>query len=337
MAAKEVGSVPRRVKNAARDRYFGGCGQIEPWDRKEVEPLMGVDGHPRPVHLVLSTALPRSPARDRFRRASRMEIHRSTSAGAEFPDQELRDISGNVGLARGRSRMSAGVAGNWWAIGLRSAAAILSQSPFYRCHHRLSHRSCCCSRPTSPRTAHFAILAGMRGARSGYRWPMLILEGSVNLTAAAAVLAWAGGRRRSTGSDSLRLGDDCGRGAARGSTPTFPERGSLNPCGGRSRVGRLGCLGGDPRRQRHADNGTVAGRLCADLWRDPRGARRPLATRDNASRLGAPPAARGGVNRSELCPAPASRMSKLDPMLRGWHGRCVRRPCCDTICGPPGR
>jgi uncharacterized membrane protein HdeD (DUF308 family) len=36
----------------------------------------------------------------------------------------------------------------------------------------------------------FAILAGMRAARWGYRWPMLILEGSVNLAAAAAVLIW---------------------------------------------------------------------------------------------------------------------------------------------------
>ena len=36
----------------------------------------------------------------------------------------------------------------------------------------------------------FAILAGMRAARWGYRWPMLILEGWVNLAAAAAVLVW---------------------------------------------------------------------------------------------------------------------------------------------------
>jgi uncharacterized membrane protein HdeD (DUF308 family) len=36
----------------------------------------------------------------------------------------------------------------------------------------------------------FAILAGMRAPRWGSRWPMLILEGSVNLAAAAAVLVW---------------------------------------------------------------------------------------------------------------------------------------------------
>src|SRR5207253_3440348 len=47
----------------------------------------GVDGHPRPVHLVLSAALPRPPERDRFCRAPRLAVCRSTSAGAEFPDQ----------------------------------------------------------------------------------------------------------------------------------------------------------------------------------------------------------------------------------------------------------
>jgi uncharacterized membrane protein HdeD (DUF308 family) len=36
----------------------------------------------------------------------------------------------------------------------------------------------------------FAILAGMRAPRWGYRWPMLIFEGSVNFAAAAAVLVW---------------------------------------------------------------------------------------------------------------------------------------------------
>ena len=34
----------------------------------------------------------------------------------------------------------------------------------------------------------FAVLAGTRAPRWGYRWPMLIFEGSVNLAAAAAVL-----------------------------------------------------------------------------------------------------------------------------------------------------
>jgi uncharacterized membrane protein HdeD (DUF308 family) len=57
--------------------------------------------------------------------------------------------------------MSADVARNWWVIGLRGAAAVL-----------------------------FAIIILSLSPRWGYRWPMLILEGSVNLAAAAAVLVW---------------------------------------------------------------------------------------------------------------------------------------------------
>jgi hypothetical protein len=228
------------------------------------------------------------------------------------------------------------MAGSWWAIGLRSAAAILFAIVVLWLPPQAVAPLVFLFAAYLIADGAFAILAGMRAPRWGSRWPMLILEGSVNL------------QRRQRSSSGSRLppsrwfrspprGCHQWRAAACGGTQTFRERGSLDPRGGRGRVGRLGCFGGDPRRQRHADDGTVAGGLCADLWRDPRGPRRPLATRDNAPQLGAPPAARDGVNRSELCPAPASRMGKLDPMLQGWHGRCVRPPRCDTICGPPGR
>jgi uncharacterized membrane protein HdeD (DUF308 family) len=83
--------------------------------------------------------------------------------------------------------MSAGVARNWWVIGLRSAAAILfaiilSLPPTAVAPLVLLFAAYVAA------DGAFAILAGMRVPRWGYRWPMLILEGSVNLAVAAAVL-----------------------------------------------------------------------------------------------------------------------------------------------------
>jgi uncharacterized membrane protein HdeD (DUF308 family) len=86
--------------------------------------------------------------------------------------------------------MSAGVAGNWWAIGLRSAAAILFAITILSLPPQAVAPLVLMFAAYVAADGTFAILAGMRGARSGYRWPMLILEGSVNLAAAAAVLAW---------------------------------------------------------------------------------------------------------------------------------------------------
>jgi hypothetical protein len=228
------------------------------------------------------------------------------------------------------------MAGSWWAIGLRSAAAILFAIVVLWLPPQAVAPLVFLFAAYLIADGAFAILAGMRAPRWGSRWPMLILEGSVNLAAAAAVLVWQSVAAVALVPIATAWAVISG-GLLLAAAHRLSGRGSLDPRGGRGRVGRLGCFGGDPRRQRHADDGTVAGGLCADLWRDPRGPRRPLATRDNAPQLGAPPAARDGVNRSELCPAPASRMGKLDPMLQGWHGRCVRPPRCDTICGPPGR
>jgi uncharacterized membrane protein HdeD (DUF308 family) len=86
--------------------------------------------------------------------------------------------------------MSAGLARNWWVIGLRAAAAILFVIAIL-----------CLPSPTIASLVlmfvayiaadgALAILAGMRAAPRGERWQLLILEGATNLAATAAVLAW---------------------------------------------------------------------------------------------------------------------------------------------------
>jgi uncharacterized membrane protein HdeD (DUF308 family) len=86
--------------------------------------------------------------------------------------------------------MSAGVARNWWAIGLRSAAAIVFAITILSLPPKAVAPLVLLFAAYVAADGAFAILAGMRAPRWGYRWPMLILEGSVNLGAAAAVLAW---------------------------------------------------------------------------------------------------------------------------------------------------
>jgi uncharacterized membrane protein HdeD (DUF308 family) len=86
--------------------------------------------------------------------------------------------------------MSAGVARNWWAIGLRSAAAIVFAITILSLPPQAVAPLVLLFAAYVAADGAFAILAGMRAPRWGYRWPMLILEGSVNLAAAAAVLAW---------------------------------------------------------------------------------------------------------------------------------------------------
>jgi uncharacterized membrane protein HdeD (DUF308 family) len=86
--------------------------------------------------------------------------------------------------------MSAGLARNWWAVGLRGAAAMLFVIAIL----------CLPSPTTAALVLMFAayvaadgvlaILAGMRAAPRGELWRLLILEGATNLAAAGAVLAW---------------------------------------------------------------------------------------------------------------------------------------------------
>ena len=85
---------------------------------------------------------------------------------------------------------NAGPGGNWWAIGLRGAAAILFAVTILSLPPQAVAPLVLLFAAYVAADGAFAILAGMRAARWGYRWPMLILEGSVNLAAAAAVLVW---------------------------------------------------------------------------------------------------------------------------------------------------
>jgi uncharacterized membrane protein HdeD (DUF308 family) len=86
--------------------------------------------------------------------------------------------------------MSAGVRGNWWAVGLRGAAAllfaitILSLPP-----HAVAPLVLLFTAYVAADGA-LAILVATRAAQWGYRWPLLTLEGSVNLAVAAGVLVW---------------------------------------------------------------------------------------------------------------------------------------------------
>jgi len=86
--------------------------------------------------------------------------------------------------------MSAGAGDNWWAIGLRGVAAILFAITILSLPPQAVAPLVFLFAAYLAADGAFAILAGMRAPRWGYRWPMLIFEGSVNLAAAAAVLVW---------------------------------------------------------------------------------------------------------------------------------------------------
>lgn len=88
-------------------------------------------------------------------------------------------ISGNIRLAR-----------NWWAIGLRGAAATLFAITILSLPPEAVAPLVVLFAAYVAADGAFAILAGMRAVGSRDRWPMLMLEGSVNLAAAAAVLVW---------------------------------------------------------------------------------------------------------------------------------------------------
>jgi len=228
------------------------------------------------------------------------------------------------------------MAGSWWAIGLRSAAAILFAIVVLWLPPQAVAPLVFLFAAYLIADGAFAILAGMRAPRWGSRWPMLILEGSVNLAAAAAVLVWqsvaavalvpiatawaviSGGLLLAA---AHRLSGSEGRWILVVAGVVSAGWGALVAILGASDTRTMGLwLVGYAL----IFGGTLV--ALAGRWR-----------RATTPQLGAPPRARDGVNRSELCPAPASRMGKLDPMLQGWHGRCVRPPRCDTICGPPGR
>jgi uncharacterized membrane protein HdeD (DUF308 family) len=86
--------------------------------------------------------------------------------------------------------MSPGAGRSWWALGLRGAAAILFAIAIFSLPPQAVAPLVFLFAAYVAGDGAFAILAGIRAPRWRSRWPMLILEGSVNLAAAAAVLVW---------------------------------------------------------------------------------------------------------------------------------------------------
>jgi uncharacterized membrane protein HdeD (DUF308 family) len=86
--------------------------------------------------------------------------------------------------------MRTGASRSWWAIGLRSAAAILFAIAILSLPPQAVAPLVFLFAAYLAADGTFAILAGIRAPRWGYRWPMLIFEGSANLAAAGAVLVW---------------------------------------------------------------------------------------------------------------------------------------------------
>lgn len=85
--------------------------------------------------------------------------------------------------------MNTALAHNWWAVGLRALAAVLFAIGI------LSSRSTLAAlimmfAAYIAFDGLFAIVSAWRAARGGERWSMFVLEGSINLGAAVAVLAW---------------------------------------------------------------------------------------------------------------------------------------------------
>src|SRR3954447_2742916 len=86
--------------------------------------------------------------------------------------------------------MRSGAGDNWWAIGLRGVAAILFAITILSLPPQAVAPLVFLFPAYLAADGAFAILAGMRARRWGSRWPILMLEGSVKLAAAVAVLVW---------------------------------------------------------------------------------------------------------------------------------------------------
>lgn len=86
--------------------------------------------------------------------------------------------------------MSTGLARNWWAIGLRSLAAMLFGVSVLTLPRSTLASLVLLFAAYVAADGAFAILAGARAARRGERWWTLIAEGATNLLVAGAVLVW---------------------------------------------------------------------------------------------------------------------------------------------------
>jgi Short repeat of unknown function (DUF308) len=175
--------------------------------------------------------------------------------------------------------MSAVLARNWWAVGLRSlvavafAIAVILLLP----------------RPTLgalvllfaaylAADGALAIVAGVRAMRRGELWQALMFEGAANLMVAGAVLIWPAMAAVAfvpltsawaivTGALLLAAARRLAAHTAAGCL-CWPVRSDL---------GRVGCGGGSVGREHTRDDGMVARRLCAAVCNSSYGPRRPAA------------------------------------------------------------
>lgn len=86
--------------------------------------------------------------------------------------------------------MSGALARNWWLIGLRGLAAGAFVLGIVLLPQQSIASLIVLFAAYVAADGAFAILAGVSAARRGERWWSLILEGTLNLAAAAAVLVW---------------------------------------------------------------------------------------------------------------------------------------------------
>jgi uncharacterized membrane protein HdeD (DUF308 family) len=86
--------------------------------------------------------------------------------------------------------MSAGLARNWWVVGLRGLAGVAFGLAVLMLPAPTLASLVLMFAAYLAADGLFAIMAGTRDARRGERWGMLVAQGAVNLAVAGGVLAW---------------------------------------------------------------------------------------------------------------------------------------------------
>jgi uncharacterized membrane protein HdeD (DUF308 family) len=124
-----------------------------------------------------------TPISDREPKGERLDLAGKPAAHSAYPFQQGR----RAGSAS--HGMSAALARNWWAVGLRGLVAILFGVLVSILPPPTIASFVLLFAAYIAADGVFAILAGATAAQRGERWWMLIVEGMVNL-AVAAVLVW---------------------------------------------------------------------------------------------------------------------------------------------------
>jgi uncharacterized membrane protein HdeD (DUF308 family) len=86
--------------------------------------------------------------------------------------------------------MSTGLAGNWWAVGLRAVLAFTFVAAVLLLPRPTLGALVLTFAAYVAADGVVAIVSGLCTMPRGGRWPMLIFEGTLNLTLAGAVLVW---------------------------------------------------------------------------------------------------------------------------------------------------